>query len=91
MNQEELLSHLRELHKELSVADEADSDTRMALQQITLDIDRLLNEADTPPVADEDMSVGERVRDMAREFDVRYPHIADLIERVSDGLASMGI
>ena len=94
MNQEDLLHHLQELHEELSVADETDAETRAALHQITTDIDRLLNDTGTPidaSEAAESVTLGERLRDLAREFDVRYPHIADLIERVSDGLASMGI
>jgi len=94
MTREELLTHLSELHEELSAADETDQETRDALQQLTTDVDRLLSEpvdtAEAVP-SSENTSPGERLRDLAREFDVRYPHIADLIERVSDGLASMGI
>ena len=89
MKREELLAHLRELHDELSSAEGADEETRGLLQQITTDINCLLDDKDDDP--EDSLTLGDRLRDMAREFDVRHPRISDLIERVSDGLASMGI
>jgi lipoate-protein ligase A len=58
---------------------------------VTSDIQKTLN---TPAEKLEDKgpeSMTEQLRVALVEFEVRHPHLSGLIERITDGLASMGI
>lgn len=92
MNQEELRNTLTTLHEQLSSAGEIDATTQAMLQAVTSDIQRLLEHGTTETVANEsDDSLAERLRTTLIEFEARHPHVGGLLERITDGLSSMGI
>lgn len=106
MNRDDLNKTLEALHQELSGAQNISADTVALLKTLTSDIQRILDHpalsADTlsadaaSPVAavsgsDQDKSLSERLREAAIEFEVRHPQIGGLLERLTDGLASIGI
>jgi predicted component of type VI protein secretion system len=95
MNQEDLRNTLLTLHTQLSSAGEIDATTQAMLQAVTSDIQRLLEHGTTETVADEsddsDDSLSERLRNTLIEFEARHPHVGGLLERITDGLSSMGI
>ena len=92
MNQEDLRNTLITLHTQLSSAGEIDATTQAMLQAVTSDIQHLLEHGTTGTVADEsDDSLSERLRNTLIEFEARHPHVGGLLERITDGLSSMGI
>jgi DNA helicase IV len=92
MNQEDLRNTLITLHTQLSSAGEIDATTQAMLQAVTSDIQRLLEHGTTETVADESNdSLSERLRNTLIEFEARHPHVGGLLERITDGLSSMGI
>jgi hypothetical protein len=92
MNQQDLRNTLLTLHTQLSSAGEIDATTQAMLQAVTNDIQHLLEHGTTRTVADEsDDSLSERLRTTLIEFEARHPHLGGLLERITDGLSSMGI
>ena len=92
MNQEDLRNTLATLHAQLSSAGEIDAETQAMLQTVTSDIQRLLEPGTTETVAqDSGDSLSERLRTTLIEFEARHPHVGGLLERITDGLSSMGI
>ena len=92
MNQEDLRNTLLTLHTQLSSAGEIDATTQAMLQAVTSDIQHLLEHGTTKSVADESNdSLSERLRNTLIEFEARHPHVGGLLERITDGLSSMGI
>ena len=90
MSREELRTTLATLHSTLSETSDVDDETRKLLTTLTDDIHRLLDDHESDPEGDHD-SASERVTDMMREFDANHPIIGGLVQRLSDGLANMGI
>ncbi len=91
MNREEMLQTLQTLHSELSTTGSIDSETREMLQTLTDDILRVLTENAEEPGDDTQKPLSERLRETAIDFEVRHPIIGGLLERLTDGLANMGI
>lgn len=97
MNREEILKTLQTLHSELAAVDNLDDQTRQQLQAVTDDIQRVLTGAE-PAVGGQgdgggegDQSLSQRLKELVIDFEVRHPIIGGLLERVTDGLAGMGI
>lgn len=90
MSREDLRNTLGALHNTLNETSEVDDDTRRLLVTLTGDINRLLDDHESDPEGDHG-SAAEQVNDMMREFDAHHPIIGGLIQRLSDGLANMGI
>lgn len=89
MGQHEILANLQSLHTQLSSAGEIDEATRRMLETVTSDIQKLLeNQSAASP---SDGSVSESLRNTLIEFEVRHPHLGGLLERITNGLASIGI
>lgn len=92
MNQEELRNTLTTLHAQLSSAGEIDTETQAMLHTVTSDIQRLLEHGSPETVAEDSSdTLSERLRTTLIEFEARHPHVSGLLERITDGLASMGI
>ncbi|MEZ6131630.1 MAG: DUF4404 family protein [Planctomycetaceae bacterium] len=93
MTDETLNSTLAKLHETLNDTNDVDEETRTLLLSVTADIQRVLEErgqaASESSPSDESMSG--RLKDMVVEFEVNHPQIGGLLERLSDGLANMGI
>ena len=92
MNRDELLSTLKTLHTQLSDAGEIDAETQKMLHTVTSDIQNVLDSRSGPDSNEEaEKSLVESLRDTLIEFEARHPHVGGLLQRITDGLASMGI
>jgi hypothetical protein len=92
MNHEDLRNTLMTLHTQLASAGEIDKDTQAMLQIVTSDIQRLLEPNATGAAVEESSdTLAERLRTTLIEFEARHPHVGGLLERITDGLSSMGI
>lgn len=89
MTRDELQQTLANLHDTLTQTGEVDQETRELLQSITADIQRVL--AGDAQAGEPDESFSGRLKDMVVEFEVKHPQIGGLLERLSDGLANLGI
>ncbi len=94
MNPEEMLTILRSLQEELASAESIHPDHRKSLQTLTDEIQQTLaSGAPTTTAASADASetLSQRMKESIIEFEVRHPIIGGLVERLTDGLAAMGI
>lgn len=91
MSQEELLKNLRQLHVQLQENTTLDSETQAMLEAVTNDIRKLLEHRSEPQDPSVPQSVSERIRLNLIEFEARHPQLGGLLERITDGLAGMGI
>ena len=92
MDNDQLLSTLKTLHSQLSSAGEIDAETQTMLQTVTADIQKIQESRATTGAADEsETSFSERLRETLIELEARHPHVGGLLNRITDGLASMGI
>ena len=92
MTREELTSTLASLHETLNDTADVDEQTRALLLSVTADIERLLaQKSDSTESEESDESYSQQIKDMISEFEARHPLIGGLLERLSDGLANMGI
>ena len=90
MEKQKLLATLTNLHDELSKADEVDQETLEHLKRITDDIQTLFRRSGEP-LPQETKSVSDRWQNILRRFRTRHPHLADMVEQITDGLAGLGI
>lgn len=91
MNRDEMLQTLTALHDELATADNIDAETRQMLKSLTGEIEKVLNTTDTSGDNDLSRSLSTQLKESVIEFEVRHPIIGGLLERLTDGLANMGI
>jgi len=89
MNREELLTNLQQLHQQLTDGGTLDPETRAMLETVTSDIRHALDQEAL--AADGDESLSEQIRLKLIEFKARHPNLSGILERITDGLASMGI
>ena len=89
MPREELRNTLASLHETLSGTEDVDPETRELLKSVTSDIERIL--ADDESAAEVGDSLTERIEDSMRAFEANHPVIGGLLQRLSDGLANVGI
>lgn len=95
MNPEEMLTILKSLDEELENADSMHPEHRKSLQSLTHEIQsKLAARAAVHDDASPDAAGGtlsQQMKDSIIEFEVRHPIIGGLVERLTDGLAAMGI
>lgn len=98
MNQDELREMLQELHAELAQADQIDAKSLELLNKLTADVDRIVlgekPDAGGDPATsadDSELSYSDQLRSMVSTFETRHPVVSGLLERLSDGLANLGI
>ena len=89
MVRDELRNALEGLHAQLGETSDVDDDTRQLLISVTADIERVLADDSTSPEVDE--SLTQRLEDVMRQFGAEHPMIGGLLQRLSDGLANLGI
>ena len=89
MSRDELNNTLASLHETLNETSDVDAKTRELLLNLTGDIQRLLE--DDGATVEHDDSLTERIADISRDFDAHHPMIGGLLQRLSDGLANLGI
>ncbi|MDA1232534.1 MAG: DUF4404 family protein [Planctomycetota bacterium] len=96
MNPEEMLSILKSLQEELENAESIHPNHRESLRSLTQEIQQTLasgappnaaGSTDTLPAA----TLSQQMKESIIEFEVRHPIIGGLVERLTDGLAGMGI
>lgn len=96
MNPEEMLSLLKSLQEELANAESIHPEHRESLKSLTHEIQQTLassptaNSAITPEIPSTG-TLSQRMKESIIEFEVRHPIIGGLVERLTDGLAAMGI
>ena len=96
MNPEEMLSILKSLQEELEDAESIHPEHRKSLQSLTHEIQQTLaSESPANAVTSVDSAgtrtLSQRMKESIIEFEVRHPIIGGLVERLTDGLAAMGI
>ena len=92
MDNAHLLDTLSTLRSQLSSAGEIDAETQTMLQTVTADIQKLLESRTAIGATDDsETSFSERLRETLIELEARHPHVGGLLERITDGLAGMGI
>jgi hypothetical protein len=91
MDQEELLTTLKTLHAQLSSAGEIDAETQSQLQAVTADIQQLLEDRQVARADESGAPFTTRIRETLMELEARHPTVGGLLERITDGLAGMGI
>ena len=92
MDNAHLQDTLTTLRSQLSSAGEIDAQTQTMLQTVTADIQTILDGRAAARTTDEpETSFSERLRETLIELEARHPHLGGLLERITDGLANMGI
>lgn len=96
MNPEEMLTILKSLDAELENAESIHPDHRKSLQSMTHEIQKklasgALTDGASSPDAEAAATLSQQIKDAVIEFEVRHPIIGGLVERLTDGLAAMGI
>ncbi|MCA9059449.1 MAG: DUF4404 family protein [Planctomycetaceae bacterium] len=92
MAPEDLKNALQSLHHELQDTSNLDDSTRQLLQSLVQDIQSALDKSPSEDdTAAADPSLSERLRQAVIEFEVRHPQIGGILERLTDGLANLGI
>ncbi|MEJ7596109.1 MAG: DUF4404 family protein [Planctomycetaceae bacterium] len=96
MNPEEMLSILKSLQEELADAESIHPEHRESLQSLTHEIQQTLashssENAVTSVDSTATSTLSQRMKESVIEFEVRHPIIGGLVERLTDGLAAMGI
>lgn len=91
MSREQLLSNLKQLHQLLQEEDHLDAETKTLLESVTADIQAKLHEASDEIESTPPESMTEQLRVALLSFEAKHPQVSGLIERISDGLAGMGI
>lgn len=84
----ELRDQLASLHTELARTNAVDAPSRELLMALLTDITRLLGpEGETV----EDQSVGDRLKELAVDFEADHPSLSAAMRRVVDTLGKAGI
>ena len=93
VDQKQLLDTLNKLHEGLSQTEEADPSTVELLRTVTADIERLLQHGSTQndEANDDSGPIAKGLRELLVKFEGDHPRLAAMIERITDGLASLGI
>ncbi len=97
MPAEELRNRLQELHQTLADADQLDPETLASLKQVAGDIERLLedsanasDEAPAGPVAP-DLDLRRDVQSLMLQFETQHPRLTEMLSRIANALANLGI
>jgi hypothetical protein len=94
MSLEKLRVTLAELEAELQQADDLDPESRAQLEHAARDIAAALKRSD-PTLKDLKLerphSLREQLTDTVEGFRAQYPTLAGVVQRLTDGLAQLGI
>ncbi len=86
---EKLKETVKELEDELHSIESMNDQTRAVLHEVVQEIRQALHEDDSTELHPQ--SIRDRLKSAAREFEDAHPRIAEVINRLVDGLAQMGI
>lgn len=90
MTREELITTLRGLHGELAQTESLDAETREAFSRVAADIERL-TDPDEPTTEEDAAASREGLNGLLLEFEAEHPKVAEMLGRVADALAGLGI
>ncbi len=90
MPRKQLQVTLEELHEALGDAEQIDDDTRAMLKTVTAEIQRLLDEEQSPTEQDVH-SVSSELKELLLRFESEHPQLTGILGRIADGLANLGI
>jgi hypothetical protein len=90
MERHELTTKLSQLHAELSRTDQVDPESLDLLRKLTADIDRLLDNQDAARGVEAE-GVTSGLKDLLLKFESQHPELANVLGKVADGLAAIGI
>jgi hypothetical protein len=93
MERQELKAKLAQLHTELSQTSTVDPGSLERLQQLTADLDRLLDK-DSDEEADGDVDsdgAASGLKDLLLKFEAEHPELSLTVGKVADALAAIGI
>jgi len=82
-------SILENLHRELASADSIDEESRVLLQDLAQDVERLAGDADAADVEHE--STAGQLQNAALRFESDHPKLAMAVGEVIDALSKLGI
>ncbi|QDV68238.1 hypothetical protein Poly24_19470 [Rosistilla carotiformis] len=85
MPEDQLGQELERLHAMLAAQEELTDEQREKLQQLADDIEAALGKSDAPT------DFGDQIDELIRDFEVNHPTVTDLLRRIVDGLANLGI
>lgn len=84
-----MMAILFELKTELAENSSLDSHQRQTMEAFAEEIDIRINDPDNNKSGDEYLL--DRLRDQAEKFEINHPKLTDIVGRLSDLLARMGI
>jgi hypothetical protein len=93
MSLEKLRATVAELEAELEQADALDPESRARLEQVAKDISAALRRSDPTQglKLERPHTLGEQLTDSVESFRAQYPTLAGVVQRLTDGLAQLGI
>lgn len=93
MPRQQLKDALNALHQELESGEELTPDAREALVQAAEEIQEALADDSSKggPAAEDDAPLSERVSTLIEDLEASYPRFAEILAKVSDALANLGI
>jgi hypothetical protein len=89
MDKKHLQSILENLHRELASADSIDEESRVLLQDLAQDVERLAGDADAADVEHE--STAGQLQNAALRFESDHPKLAMALGEVIEALSKLGI
>ena len=90
MEKEQLISTLKELHEDLSSAEQVDDETLEHLKTLTGDIQGLLERVEKPEQPEID-SLSGRLKEAVLKFESDHPRLGMALNQVADALGNLGI
>lgn len=91
MPRKQLQEALNALHQELESGDELTPETRSALIQAAAEIEAALADDSSGSDSTEDAPLNERVSTLIEDLEASYPRFAEILAKVSEALANLGI
>jgi hypothetical protein len=85
MTNEKLQQLLKELHRELGATEALDQQSRLLIEKVLQDVDRI--EGRPEPSADAEASL----REVMLRFESEHPRLATTVGQVADALGKLGI
>ena len=92
MSKEKIVELLRQLHAELAVAEDLDSELSDQLRAATAEIEEVLErEEESSEAESESPGVIDQLRDAAERFEDSHPSLTNTVGRIADALSQLGI
>ncbi len=90
MQKKEILTSLQSIQQDLSRQSGVDQETLEHLHSLVANMEKLVQRAEALRKAEVE-PIASQWQQTLRRFESEHPHLTDLIARVTDGLANLGI